>query len=207
MLKKLTLTISMLMFALAAQATAQTDQTDKAAAIAPEKQAAIKELYGLINAGNKAEELLGVFEKQMDETQETVLSSILAERNDLTDAEKKTLRDEIAGKQIEYAKRFREKMWQKLNYSQMMEEITTTVYDKYYTLDEIRDLIAFYKTPTGQKTLKNMTPLMTDTLKLTFEKMVPKIASIMEELQHERKMEIEKEVNLRKPRAKKAGAM
>jgi uncharacterized protein len=202
MLKKIALTFSILMFALIAQTSAQTDGATQ---IAPEKQAAIKELIGLINSDNKAEQMLAAFETQVDEMQAATISSILDERKDLTEAERKTVRGEIAAKQVEYAKQFREKMWQKLNFGQMMEEISTIVYDKYYTIEEIKDLIVFYKTPTGQKAIKTSPSLMADTLKLTFERMIPKITVIMEELKHEQKMELEKEVNLRKPRAKKVG--
>ena len=196
MLKKITLTLFIVTFALIARANAQT-------AVPTEKQAAIKELIGLINTDNKAEELVAIFDKQMSGTRVTIVESILSDRADLTEAEKKSLREVLVVKMEEYAKGFQEKLMQKLNYTEMINEISTIVYDKYFTLEEIKDLIAFYKTPTGQKTLKTMTPLMSDTLQLTMERMLPKIPIVMEELQQEERQYIEKEVNARKPRPKK----
>lgn len=196
MLKKITLTLFIVMFALIAQASAQT-------VVSPEKQAAIKELIGLINKDNKAEELVAVFEKQLSGTRGIIIDSILDERTDLTEAERKSLRETLIVKAEEYAKNFQEKLMQKLNYAEMVNEIAAAVYDKYFTLDEIKDLIAFYQTPTGQKTLKTLTPLMTDTMKMTAERMLPKIPIVLEELQQEERQYIEREVNARKPRPKK----
>lgn len=197
MLKKITLTFLIVTFALVAQEVAA--QTDAKA----DKQAAIKELIALINTDNKAEEMVGIFDRQMSGTRVAIVDSILNERTDLTEADKKALREALITKTEEQSKRFTAKLMQKLDYNEMIDEISAAVYDKYFTLEEIKDLIAFYKTPTGQKTLKTMTPLMTDTLQLITERMLPKIPIIMDELQQEEKMEIEREVNARKPRAKK----
>jgi len=201
MLNKLLITILMVSCGFVAQAAAQTETS-----ISPEKHAAIRELIGLINVDNKADKIVEVFEQQMSGARAALITSVLDERADLTNTEKASLRDTLTAKQEEYTKRFREKLIEKLNYNQMVEEIGEIVYDKYYTLEEIRDLVAFYKTPTGQKSLKVMTPLLTDSLKLTYERMVPKIPVIMDELKNEEKVEMQKELNQRKPRAKKTAS-
>ena len=84
-----------------------------------------------------------------------------------------------------------------------MDEIMTALYDKYYTLEEINDLTAFYKSPTGQKTLKTMQPLMLDTLKLTQEKIIPKMISVMQEIREEQRREMAKKADEIMPRKKK----
>ncbi|MEP6901453.1 MAG: DUF2059 domain-containing protein [Actinomycetota bacterium] len=197
MLKKIALTFFIVSFALISRANAQTE-------IAPEKQAAIKELVTLINGYNKAEDLVKIFSRQMETVGEATINAVLEERTDLTAAEKKSLRESLSANQKEMSKRYLDKMMQKLNYNEMINDIASIVYDKYYTLDEIRDLLAFYKTPTGQKTLKTMTPLLTDTLQLTQERLVPKIPVILREIQDEEKQDIEREINARKPKPKKS---
>ena len=197
MLKKITLTIFMIAFALIAQATAQTG-------IVPEKQAAVKELVTLINADNQAETMVGLLTAQMDSMREPMIDAVLKERTDLSAAERQTVRELLLADQNNAEKRFQEKLMQKINFTEMINEISMIVYDKYYTLDEIKELTAFYKTPTGQKTLKNMTPLMTDTLKLTQERVISKIPVVLKELEDEEKQEIERQVNSKKPRPKKS---
>ncbi len=199
MLKKFTLTFFIISFALIVQVTAQTE-------VSTEKQTAIQELVTLINGDNKAEEMVNAMSRQMDSIREAAVNSVLDERADLTAAEKETLRQSLISKQKESAKRFQEKLLQKLNYNQMINEIAAIVYDKHYTLEEIRELTVFYKTPTGQKTLKTMAPIMTDTMQLIQERLIPKIPVIIKELQDEEKQEIEREVNAKKPKTKKSAS-
>lgn len=197
MLKKITLTFFFVSFVfLAQQAQAQS-------VVSSEKQAVIQELIALVNADNNASQLVEIMDQQMTGTRVAIVESILRDRSDLSEAEKKSLREAISARTEEYGKRFREKLLAKLNYDEMIREISAAVYDKFFTLEEMKDLLAFYKTPTGQKMLKSMTPLMAESMKLTQERLVPKIPIILEELQTEEKAEIEREVNARKPRPKK----
>jgi hypothetical protein len=196
MLKEIALTIFIASFAFVVQTNAQT-------AAANEKQSVIKELIALVNAENSAEQIVEMMDRQMKVSREAVIDSIIGDRPDLAESDKKSLRESINARSEEYSKRFREKLMQKLNYNEMIDEISATVYDKYYTLEEVKDILAFYKTSTGQKMLKTMTPLMAESSKLTQERLIPKIPGILDELQREEKVEIEREINARKPRPKK----
>ena len=49
-----------------------------------------------------------------------------------------------------------------------------TIYARHFTAAELRDMLAFYKTPTGQKALKEMPTLMTE----VFAMIMPKIQSV-----------------------------
>ncbi|HUQ34090.1 MAG TPA: DUF2059 domain-containing protein [Pyrinomonadaceae bacterium] len=42
-------------------------------------------------------------------------------------------------------------------------ELLIPVYDKHFSDDELKDLIAFYETPLGKKLVSEMTPIMTET--------------------------------------------
>lgn len=197
MLKKITLTLFIVSFVLLVQ------QASAQSAVSSEKQAVIQELIALVNADNNATQLVEIMDRQMSSTRAAVLESILNDRTDLSEAEKKSLREALSARSEEFGKRFREKLLTKLNYDEMIREISAAVYDKFFTLEEMRDLLAFYRTPTGQKMLKTMTPLMAESMRLTQERLVPKIPIILQELQTEEKQEIEREINTRKPRAKK----
>ena len=61
----------------------------------------------------------------------------------------------------------------------MINEDIVLVYDKYYSQDEINDLIAFYKTPTGQKIIKVAPDIQNDTRKVIMEKYMPEIQKII----------------------------
>jgi hypothetical protein len=195
MIKKLTFLLFLFAFACLARANAQT-------AAAPEKQAALKELVALVNSDNKAEELLNVMLAQIDASRDMTYKAVINERTDLTPAEKKALEETILIEMQKSSERFKTKFRARLNYSEMINEVTYIVYDKHYTLEELKDLIAFYKTPTGQKVLKTMPVVAEAAMKLTQERLLPKIPVIIQELMEEDRREIEQQINSRKPKSR-----
>ena len=199
MIKKLPLTIFLLTIVFLTQSFAQND-------VATEKQLAIKELVALINADDKAQEIIDLFSAQLDEMQDATIKSLLNERTDLTANDKKSLEEMLLSDRKNSIRRFQDKLAQKINYSEMMREISAIVYDKNYTLEEIRDLTAFYRTPTGQKSLKQIAPVLTDTMQLVQERLLPKIPIIMKEIEIENRQEIEQKINARKPKPKTKSA-
>lgn len=196
MIKKLALTILLLTGALLAHVSAQT-------ATSTEKQTAIKELVALINGDNKLEEIMNATIPQLQAQQDATMKSMLDERTDLNATERKALEDSLADNKKYSLKRFMDKMMQKINYNELINEIAYNVYDKYFTLEELRDLNAFYKTATGQKTLKMMAPISIDTMTAMNERVMPKMMNVIKEIMDEDKREIEQTINAKKPKQKK----
>jgi len=196
MIKHITLAIFLCAFACLAQANAQTN-------VSNEKQALIKELVTLINGENNAKEFLDVMSAQMDSTRKATVTAILDERTDLTPAERQTLENSLIKDMETMNKRFQTRLLEKLDYGAMIDEIAIGVYDKNYTLEEIKDLIAFYKSPTGQKSLKLMPTIMRETMQAVQERLIPKIPVIIRELQEEDRKELEQKINSKKPRSNK----
>jgi hypothetical protein len=196
MIKKLTFLFFLFAFASLVAANAQT-------AVAPEKQAAIKELVAIVHADNKVEDLMRIFSAQMETTSKTIYKALLDERTDLTAAEKKSLEDSFAANHHESVKRYQEKFMQKLDFNAMIDEISVVIYDKHFTLEEVRDLIAFYKSPTGQKSLRMMSSIMSDTMQAMQDRLLPRIPVIIREIEEEIRREAEEKINAKKPRPKK----
>lgn len=186
----------MLTCALLAPASAQT-------AASSEKQAAIKELVFLVNGDNKAVEIMNVMVAQYQASQDATLKSILDERTDLTDDERKICEDIIVAERKATFKRFEDKLMQKIDLGKMINDIASALYDKYFTLEEIKDLNAFYKSPTGQKTLKTMTSVAGDTVQMVQDELMPKMMLVLKEVADEDRAQIEQKINARKPRPKK----
>lgn len=195
MLKKLPLTVFLLTCALFANAAAQIDGS-------PEKQAAVKELAAMINANNNAEEIYKQMSAQMSKMREQSVDGILEAYPNLSAAEKARVRTSILKGDTPNAKSFQERFFEKLNYSEMMLEITALIYDKFYTLDEVNDLILFYKSPTGQKTLKIMAPLAAETMKTVADRLIPRIPEILKEIETEDRRALEQKINEGKSKSK-----
>ncbi|NES82181.1 MAG: DUF2059 domain-containing protein [Moorea sp. SIO2B7] len=56
------------------------------------------------------------------------------------------------------------------------------LYNKYYSEDELQDLVDFYRTPTGQKTLAVMPQLTQDSMKLFNQLFVPQLIEIQQQI-------------------------
>jgi hypothetical protein len=127
-----------------------------------EKRAAIRKLFSIVNSEIKNQDMMNLFLAQIKTMRAATISGVLEEK--LTAADKKALQEVWIGHRKGRPRRFQEKPMQKLNYDQMIDEIAPIVFDKYFTLDKIGEILAFYKTLARRKLLKNTTLLMTDSM-------------------------------------------
>jgi uncharacterized protein len=78
--------------------------------------------------------------------------------------------------------KFMKEFNEKFTYEKMLETVLYPTYDEYFTEDDIRGMIAFYKTPTGEKVI-SVTPQLTQTIfKRTFDVLTPYIAEITDKM-------------------------
>jgi uncharacterized protein len=94
--------------------------------------------------------------------------------------------DEEEGKELFEAFRARSA---KIDFTGLLEEGYIRIYSKYFSERELADLIVFYKTPTGRKSITVMSDLMRDGMQLGAEQLAPKIDEVMAEVmsEHEKK--------------------
>lgn len=72
---------------------------------------------------------------------------------DLTEAQKKDLQKSVAQAKERMDKQIQDFFADKVAIQQLSEETAISVYDKNFTEPELRELIIFYKTPIGKKSL------------------------------------------------------
>lgn len=68
----------------------------------------------------------------------------------------------------------------KFDFVGYMNDVMTEVYGKYFEVSEIRDITAFYHTPTGQKLLATMPKAMPEILQLAMKRMQPIMGEIVD---------------------------
>ena len=187
MLKKITLTILLMTCGFFLQTSAQT---------APdvEKQAAIKELIALMESGIKASDIINMIDAQTNESAKAIFNHTLAENKEWSAEDKKIFEDLFFKDRNNIQKRYQEKFLSKIDIDALVNELVNSVYDKHFTLAEIKDLIVFYKSPTGQRMIKLTPVLVQDTMRVMSEKLVPKIMDVGKEIEAEMKREVELKV-------------
>jgi len=79
-----------------------------------------------------------------------------------------------------------ERMKKKLNASELIEQIVP-LYDKYYTLEDLRDINTFYESPAGQKIVTTLPSLTQESMTIGQKWGEAKTAELEKELDAERK--------------------
>lgn len=65
---------------------------------------------------------------------------------------------------------------------EMMQE-TAHLYARYYTVDELRQIATFYKTPVGAKLLATMPQVMNESMQMGQRVVMPRVAAVMKKMQ------------------------
>jgi uncharacterized protein len=175
----------------------QQGQADKAQDASPEKQALIKELLDAIDIKKNSDAVLNTMfdqmEKQVPETIWQALSE-MKETRELNPTEQQHLRDEVRESATRTSQRFRELLAQRVNFVQMTEEISSVLYAKYFSENELRDLVAFYKSPTGKRTMEIMPNLIVESMIKANERITPVVKDLMSEISSDETTRFQTEV-------------
>jgi hypothetical protein len=146
------------------------------------KSELIKELMVVMELGANSANVLDAMTESLSEEYPRIIESIVEADSTLTPEMRQRIRDEKGESYARFMKAFRERVKQRIDFAKFTEEITTSLYDKYFTEGEIKDLIAFYKTATGKKSLKIMPQLLQDSIRVSSDKLTPIVTDLVKEL-------------------------
>ena len=173
--------------------------------IPAEKKELIKELNVVTNFTKNAEAMR---DSLSGEIQKSLIQAIVAaiERDRLlTNAQRAEVQRKAAEAAQRSSRRFRELFSERVNYSQLLEEVSFEIYNKHYTTEELEDLVTFYKTPTGRKTIEIMPQIFAESMTKTSERLRPQIGPIVQQLIDEETKVIEQLLPKKKPSPRKRG--
>lgn len=176
---------------------AQEPTTSAAQSISSEKRALVRELLDLTSSKKTIDAIFKAQAEQMDKelpemTWQTVAG--MKELKSLTPAQREELRLKVMSGSLSLGRRMYELIQEKIDFSQLIEDVFLPLHDKYFTETELRDLVAFYKSPTGKKVIDVMPELLTTAMKQTVDTMLPKLTPIVAQLQEEEILRIQKEI-------------
>jgi hypothetical protein len=105
----------------------------------------------------------------------------------LTDDQKRDLMQKAVGSTTRMFARYRELLPKEINLPDVLESVSTKVYDKYFSAKELNDISDFYQTPAGKKALDVLPQVMQESAQMTGEIVTPKVKQIVAQiLQEER---------------------
>lgn len=150
--------------------------------LSPTKKELIKELATIMNIRVTASKDL---EQRLTQLVAAVQNQVLHDSKS-TQKEKEMSKEHI-DELAHVMKVLPEKLNQRIDIGKFSEDLIIEVYDKYYTESEIKDFIAFYKSPTGQKSLHTMSVIRQEMVQITSGKIMPIISEIINEEMEKRK--------------------
>ncbi len=145
------------------------------------KRALIKELLELTRAGDSANAILSQSLAQMKDELPKMLSGFLENSGLEGDALKKRANDTA----LRILQRYQERLPAVLDMKQITEQISYSLYDKFYTEAELKDVIAFYKTATGQKMIATTPKLMSESMQMSNQLVLPKVTNLLQDIMKE----------------------
>jgi hypothetical protein len=156
--------------------------------ISAEKKALIKELLVVTDAKNNAEKVLDSILLQMEKEMPRILMQTSSQDprvKRMSAQERAALKKYIDESSVRIGNRFRELVPQRLNFAETIEQISYSLYDKFFTEGELKDLIVFYGSATGKKSIKVMPQLMAESMQRYSELAMPKILQLISEISEE----------------------
>lgn len=165
--------ITIVTFSFSIFAKAQTTLSD-------EKRKIIAELIVLIKADKQlyqiTNNLLAVYENAPPITVETMLGK----NNRLNSAQRIVMQKILDKRQQSFSRKFRERIPQVINFSEYIERSIYPLYDKFFNENDLRDLVAFYKTPTGQKVIDILPMLAAESVQIARTELTPQVIALIE---------------------------
>lgn len=165
--------------------------------ISPEKQALIRELLELTSSKKTIDAMFKAQADQMDKDEpETTWLAVsgMKELKSLTPEEREEIRLKVIASSSHSGRRMYELIQEKIDFGKLIEGIFLPLHDKYFTESELRDLVAFYKSPTGAKVIEVMPNLITTAMKQTVDAIMPKVMEIVTQVQEEETERAENEI-------------
>ncbi|MFL6373873.1 MAG: DUF2059 domain-containing protein [Pyrinomonadaceae bacterium] len=146
--------------------------------VPPEKVALIKEIAELTGGKKQFDEIMSA---SMDSEMETFKVSFAAlvqndKHSPASDPILIKLMDESMADVSAKSKEFFAKQF---SFDKFVNDVFVPVYAHHFTDDELRDLIAFYKTPTGQKLVRETPQMMVETMSATTKTLLPEFTKFM----------------------------
>lgn len=152
-----------------------------------EKQEVIKQLLDASRAVKNAQ--MG-FNMVMEQEFKGVHSAVLARIDQdpkMSDEEKQKAKTALASKLDKRMDRFRELTAQKIDLSKAIVDVYLALYDKYFTLGELKDMLAYYKSPTGQRSLDVLPQLTSEGIQSINSVVVPQLRAVSAQIDDEEK--------------------
>lgn len=153
--------------------------------ISEEKKQLISELVVLTKMDKQAAEITDTLLASMETPYLSGFNLSIEKRIDLSQAQKETMKASFKDYFAGFSTKFRKKMAESIDYQKYIEMSVYPLYDKFFTVEELKDLTVFYKTPTGKKVIETMPMLYKESVEMAQKNLLPDVLKLLDEILQE----------------------
>lgn len=150
--------------------------------ISEAKRALIGELVALTKLDKQILEITDKSLEAMETVYPIAMSRAIDRRSDLTAKQKEDLKATLGESYKSFSLRFRKSFAEKIDFKEYIENSVYPLYDNFYSEQELKDLVAFYKTTTGKKVVETMPQLYAESNRLAQQNLLPQVLVLTDEL-------------------------
>jgi hypothetical protein len=138
-------------------------------------------LFELTGGGGSEEQLVGVLLAQLERNQEAMIEQGIAGTSGLPPEAQAELRAQLAGTQGLLAK-LRARISERIDFQQLLQGVAIPIYDRRFDERDLREMVAFYRTPAGRKAAAILPQIAQETSRQVAEAVEPQILGLAEEI-------------------------
>lgn len=147
-----------------------------------EKQKLIGEMIVVSKMDQQFPEMVDGLLKEMEKSYPITFNAVVDSNESLSAEAKAQLKAATNQRFASFSQKFRKRLAERVDYGKYIKDAVYPLYDKFYTEQELRDILAFYKTPTGQKLISTLPALLVESSRMANEKFVPMLMPVVQEL-------------------------
>lgn len=171
--------------------------------VSSEKRALIKEFLDTTGSTKNAKTMIDSLLAEQEKLMPAIVWDAVAgmtEVKALTAREQLDLKNKLNQDSLRQSRRLRELFAEKIDIGKLIEDLSYNLYAKFFTEEELKDLLAFYRSPTGKKTIEVMPRLFAESMIQTAETIKPKLNEIITQFTTEESAFIKGSLNSVKPK-------
>lgn len=165
-------------------------QTATETKISPEKQTLIKEYFEITGGREAVNKSLEAVFANLNNTLPMIISANIEQNSNLTAAQKADMQKNMPEMVARMGKRFQEELNRELDFAKVVEEVNYPLLNKFFTEAELKDLITFYKSPTGQKAISLQPQIYTEATTRLNAVLIPAMQKVMKKVTDEETAEM-----------------
>jgi len=149
--------------------------------ISETKRQLMLELFELTGGERSADQVMEVMLAQMEQSQGAMIEQVVAGSSGLSPEEQSELREHLGGAQGFLAK-LRTRLPERIDFQELMQGVVMPIYDRHFDEQDLREMVAFYRTPAGRKAVSLMPQIMQETLQGVAEAVQPQVLGLVREI-------------------------